>query len=383
MKLIERKFVFALLAGAAMCFGIFTGCDNGSGSNDGDDGDNVNVPSSDGINWTTEANGTLKIANNTSKDMIVFNGQSPSVNNILGGVRAGSNRFFDVSDDVDDFDVGGYLILRAISQDEYTAHKGNLSNAKIEYSAMATYGKGKKFSAEINPAYTGEYYYKVTNSGKIGMELRKNSPDGEKIGYLPALATNYTLYSDSSEGISVFPVYVYYSKSTGEVTTVKADSHFGSVTVAPRPVTVSTVTAIELPAEDVKWEDIVNDLSSPVAYISCINNVTNQGAYFTKAGTTRLNAQNGYDLLNAGEQNTFEIESSETGDDQNLIVTLYNGSIKVPVKDADKNSVPIKNGYNYTVTISYNGQGVRDSANYSAVIVEGAKRDISDEIESL
>ena len=40
-------------------------------------------------------------------------------------------------------------------------------------------------------------------------------------------------------------------------------------------------------------------------------------------------------------------------------------------------------GFDYTITISYNGQGIRDSANYSAIIVEGAKRDLSDEIESL
>jgi hypothetical protein len=26
------------------------------------------------VSWTTEANGTLKIANNTAKDMVVFNG---------------------------------------------------------------------------------------------------------------------------------------------------------------------------------------------------------------------------------------------------------------------------------------------------------------------
>ena len=55
----------------------------------------------------------------------------------------------------------------------------------------------------------------------------------------------------------------------------------------------------------------------------------------------------------------------------------------IPVKDAEGNSVLIKNGFDYTITISYNGQGIRDSANYSAIIVEGAKRDLSDEIESL
>lgn len=315
--------------------------------------------------------------------MIVFKGQSPSRSDILGGVRAGANRFFDISDDVDDFDVGGYLILRAISQDEYTAHEDNLGAAKIEYSAMATYGKGKKFSAEINPAYTGNYYYKVSNLGNIGMELRKNSLDGEKIAYLPALAKNCTIYSESSEGMSVFPVFVFYSKSTGEVTTVKAKDDFDSVSVSPRPVTDTTVTAIEFPASDIKWEDILNNLTSPVAYITCTNNVANQGAYFTKSATTRLKAQNGYDMLNAGEINTFEIASTETGANQNLIVTLYGGSIKVPVKDANGNEILIKNGYDYTVTVSYNGQGVRDSANYSAVIVEDGKRNVADEIESL
>ena len=163
------------------------------------------------VSYESEANGTLKIANNTTKDMVVFIGQTPSVNNVLGGVKAGSNRFFDISDDVDDFDVGGYLVLRAMSQEEYDANKPNLSLAKVEYSAMATYGQGKKFSTEINPAYTGDYYFKVTNSGRIGIELRKDSPDGEKLGYLPAFATNYTMYTSTPEGMSIFPVYVYYS----------------------------------------------------------------------------------------------------------------------------------------------------------------------------
>lgn len=335
------------------------------------------------VSYTSEANGTLKISNNTAKDMVVFIGQTPNINNVLGGVKAGSNRFFDISDDVDDFDVGGYIILRAMSQDEFDAKKSVLASAKIEFSAMATYGQGKKFSTEINPSYTGDYYFKVTNNGPVGIELRKDSPDGEKLGYLPALATNYTLYTNTTEGMSIFPVYVYYSKTSGKVHTVKSDSHFDSVTVAGRPLSDTSVVSIELPAQGVKWEDIVGNLSSPVAYISCTNNITNQGAYFTKAGTTRLKAQNGYDMLNPGELNTYEVQSTVEGSDLNLIVTLYNGQIKVPVKDSNGNSVIIKNGYDYNVTISYNGEGVQDSSNYSAIINQGEKRDISNEIESL
>jgi hypothetical protein len=101
-----------------------------------------------------------------------------------------------------DTETGGTGGGDGISLAEYDANKSNLANAKVEYSAMATYGQGKKFRAEISPAYTGDFYYKVTNGGRIGMELRKDSPDGEKIGYLPALATNYALYSNTSNDMT-------------------------------------------------------------------------------------------------------------------------------------------------------------------------------------
>lgn len=118
MKLIERKFALALLAGAALSMGIFAGCSDG-GSSGGDDGGDEPGTSSGGINWSNEASGTLTVLNNTNKDMILFQGQTPSASSILGGVRATSSRTFDISDDVDDFDVGGYMILRGISKDEY------------------------------------------------------------------------------------------------------------------------------------------------------------------------------------------------------------------------------------------------------------------------
>ncbi len=382
-KLRNRIFMGVLITFVAIC----SSCDMISNAVNKDNSNNgvEETPSGGdtGISWTSEANGTLKIANNTTKDMVIFQGQTPSVNTIIGGIRAGTNRFFDISDDVDDFSTGGYIILRGMDYDIYQENKGNLSSAKVEYSAMATYGQGKKFSSEINPAYTGDYYFKVTNLGRIGMELRKDSPDGEKLGYLPSLATNYTLYANSSDGFSIFPVFVYYNKSTGTVTSVKASSHFESVTVGPRPVTDTAVVGIELPAAGIQWEDIVGSLTSPVAYITCTNNVTNQGAYFTLAGTTKLKGQNGYDLLNAGEVNTFEVSATDEGLEKQLIVTLYNGAIKVPVRDKSGSQILIKNGYDYTVSVNFDGSDVQNASAYSAVIEEVSKRDISDEIESL
>lgn len=371
--------------------GVIPGGQNNGGQNQGgneggnNDGSNGNGSSSD-IDWNSEADGTLTVINNTAKDMIIFQGQTPSASNILGGVKGLSTRVFDVSDDVDDFAVGGYMILRGITLDEYEVNKTNLTKARIEYSAMATYKQGKKFRVEISPSYTGDYGYQVNNLGRIGMELRKNSPDGEKIGYLPSLATKELLYSDTTNQLTLFPVYVWYTRSTGQITTLHATSHFESVTVNPRPLTDATLPVREFPNDPtVTWESIVKSLVSPVAYVTVTNNVPNQGATFTLAAGSAVKAQNGYDGIESGEQLTFEMLSTADGTQKNIVITYYNGSIKVPVKFDGESGYPlIKNGYDYTITVNFAGGSVSDNDNYSATITESAKpRDMSSDIATL
>ncbi|MDR1220951.1 MAG: hypothetical protein LBK73_15275 [Treponema sp.] len=365
-----KNIVFLLLLAAAL---VLTACPNS-----GEDDD------SDGISWTSENNGTLTVINNTSKDMLIFRGQTPNASTILGGVRAGSAKTFDISDDVDDFDVGGYIILRGMSKDEYEANKTNLANARIDYSAMATYGQGKKFRAEINPAYSGNYYFKVTNAGRIGMELRKDSPDGEKIGYLPALATNYALYADSTDDLTIFPVYVFYSNTTKTVTTIRATSFAESVSVGPRPTTDQSVQTVRFPNDEkVQWDQIVGNIVYPVAFITVTNNVANQSSRFAAASKVYF-AQNGYDSINSGETLTFELKAADGGQHMNLNCAIYGGTVVVAVKDADGQTPAIKNGYDYTVSLDYTGGGgLTDPASYTAVITEGAKRNVENEIISL
>ena len=370
------SFLVLLLA-AALVLGL-AGC-----KVDDDGGGDGGTTGGDGITWTDEPSGTLTILNNTSKDMVLFQGQTPVASSILGGVRALTTKTFDISDDVTDFSVGAYIILRGMSSTEYNNNKSNLSNAKIEYSAMATYGQGKKFRAEINPAYSGDYYFRVTNGGRIGIELRKDSPDGEKIGYLPALATNYALYASSSTDMTIFPVYVFFSNVSKQVTTIKPTSFVESVSVGPRPVTDNSFSAIRFPNDpSIQWATIVASITYPVAFITVTNGVANQSARVASSSKVYF-AQNGYDSLNSGETNTFEIVGSVEGLSLNLNMTLYGGTVPVPIKQGGGTPL-IKNGYNYTVTFNYNGSGALDSGDsYTATITEGVKRDVSSEISSL
>ena len=372
MKKLQKLSVIFLAMMLAFCI---IGCDEDKG------GDNGGNNGSNDIDWNNEANGTLTVINNTSKDMVLFQGQTPSAGNILGGVKGLSTKTFDISDDVDDFNIGGYMILRGITKDEYEANKTNLTRARIEYSAMATYGQGKKFRTEISPNYIGDFGYRVTNIGRIGMELRKDGPDGEKVGYLPSLGSNVMLYADSSEGFSLFPVYVYYNRTNGQVTTLKPASQFESVGVSPRPATGNSIQSYIFPNDEgATWDSIKAGLISPVAYITITNNVPNQSARVTIAGSNRLKSQNGYDSIGAGETLTYEIESTVAGSLQNIVLQYYNGALNVQIlKDAA--SPTIKNGFDYTITITGTGQ---NASGYSNTFNESDNaRDLSGQIESL
>jgi hypothetical protein len=277
------------------------------------------------------------------------------------------------------------MVLRGITIDEYNANKSSLNRARIEYSAMATYGQNRKYRTEISPSYIGDYAYRVTNIGRIGMELRKDSPDGEKVAYLPSLASNMLLYADSTSGFALYPVYVYYTRSTGQVTTLKPTSLFETVTVSPRAATGGAVQAYTFPADiGATWDSIKSTLTSPVAYVTVTSNVPNQSGRVTTAGTNRIHSQNNFDTIGSGETLTYEIPSTVAGTQQNLVLVYYEGALQVPVRFADSSTNPVlKNGYDYTVTVNLTGSPSQASGYEVTITESAAARDLSSDIESL
>jgi len=240
---------------------IFTACQ------DTDDNEEV-----DSIKWENESNGTINVVNNTLSDMVLFRG-TPANDTILGGIRKSSSKTFDISGVVDDFDLGGYMILRGMTVNEYDKNKSNLANAKAEYTTLVTYGKEINYRTEINPAFFGDYGFKVTNTGRIGIELRQDSPDGAKISYIPPMSVNYAVYINSANPITVYPVYLIYNQTTHQLTSFTPTSIEDTVSIAPRLITDGNVMTYTLPVNTDKLQDIINEYNYPVAIIRCTNNV--------------------------------------------------------------------------------------------------------------
>jgi len=344
----------------------------------------------DGINWDGSNSGTLELINGSNKDMILFVGQTPAPSNMLGGVRAGATIKHDISGLVSDFNIGGYAILRGVSKDEYEKHSDDPSKAKIEFTAMVTYKTGTTYRYNIDRSFTGENAFKATNRGRIGIELRKDSPDGEKVAYLPALSVSQMIYTETTTPVTLFPVYVFFNKTTGEVSTLKSTTMFDAVMASPRPLSPpnnENVNTYFFPNDQtLTWDYIKGTLKQSAAYVTVVHSVTNQSAYVTIGLSKTLYSQNGYASISAGEKLTYEIESTDEGAGIGLIINFYNGSILVPVL-VDGEIPILKNGYDYTVSVSYTGGAsgnIQNVENYKATIVESKNpRDLSDQIESL
>jgi len=343
----------------------------------------------DDIKWDDDNGGTLEVMNGSNKDMVLFIGQVPRQEDIMGGVRAGKSKKYDIASHVSDFTVGGYAIVRGITRDEYNEKKFDLANAKWEFNSMVTYKAGQQYRINIDLSYTGNYAVRLTNKAKVGLELRKNSPQGEKVAYLPALGVNQMLYTQTTESITLFPVYVFYNGTTQEVSTLYTDDLDQSVTVSPRSATdAKGILTYVFPFNgDDAWERIKKQLKSPVAYIKVANNMEGQSVYFTNAGSSWLYSQEGFDAVGPGETLVFEVKSEDWDEDTqtggkrlNLQATYAGGTKQIYVlKEGEDSSPLIKNGYNYVVTIDLD----KTSGKYFATIEEREKRNLEDQITSL
>jgi hypothetical protein len=301
------------------------------------------------IKWSNDSNGTLKIDNNASKDMVLFIGMI-TPNNIIGGVRAGVSKDFNISSKVSDFQAGGRAVIYGITIDDYNANIENLSAAKVKYSAMVIYGGGRAYKTNIASDSIGDYMYRVTNNSRYGLELRKNNPDGERIDFIPAFAINWSMYANNTDPVYVFPVYVLYNATFQMIMSFTPNENGNPVfvTVTPRGANSGQVQTYTFSIN----QEI--PITSPVAYMN-VTNYTNLNCRVNIANNT-LTSVNGFNTINSGDTLRYAITSTYEGMEQDIIIQYLNGLIELPVRFTDDTTPPvIKNGYFYRVTVSGSG----------------------------
>jgi hypothetical protein len=330
--------------------------------------------------FRNNVNGTVEVVNNTSHDMLLFSGTDVtiSLNYIVGGVRAFSTNTVNFSTEAD-YTVGGYKVIRAVKESEF---KANGDKSRTDHSAMITYRDGAKFRTNIVSTTDGAFQYTVHNmNSQYALELRKNSPEGEKVAYLPRAEKNRVIQSPTGVPMTVFPVWIAFNNVTKSIVSFSpsdaGDSWEGEREVQPKSPT-GEVPSYRFPDSNI---DINFEIGFPFATVQVRNNAS-RDVVFRIANQDKM-PESGYKNITSGARESYEIISDGEGLDLNL--SMQNGAMKINVRVEDApDTLPIlENGYLYTVNLALKtGANPAQAASYTAYLVKGDALDKKDLLTS-
>ncbi|WP_461255120.1 hypothetical protein [Treponema sp. R80B11-R83G3] len=365
MKKLQKLCVLVLIVGLVVSF---AGC--------GDDevkGGDEYAKYYEG-SYRNNVNGSVEVVNNTSYDMLLFSGSAISINYIVGGVRAFSTNTVNFSTEAD-YTVGGYKVIHAVKEFEF---KANGDKSRIDNSAMITYRDGAKFRTNIVSTTDGAFQYTVHNmNSQYALELRKDSPEGEKVAYLVRAEKNRVIHSPSKTPMTLFPVWIAFNNVTKTIVPFSpsdaGDSWEGEREVQPKSPT-EDVPTYRFPDSNI---DINFNINFSFATIQVRNNA-GRDVVFRIANQEKF-PQSGYKNITSGTRESYEIISDGEGLDLNL--SMQNGAMKINVRfEAAPDVLPVlENGYVYSVNLQLvDNAPPSQASSYRAWLVKGAALDKND-----
>jgi hypothetical protein len=315
-----------------------------------------------GVEFAKGGTGSLAITNQAGFDVIIFAGRV-SNNTVLGGIRAGDERAFDIST-LNLPARNGSFLIRAASFDTYKRKNYRVTEADVLYTGLVVYDlnnpKDKtnlNIFAGINESQS-EWIY-VSNTSSFVLELRLDNPTGEKIATLAPLQENKQVFlSPLPQGMphQFYATYVYVDSSTSEIKSFVAKDRSERQRRIPGTDTVNPMVF--------GGPKSTSDIAYLVAFLR-MNNSTNESLNFMN-GTTWLADQKGRRLVESGQLATFEIPA-ESGDAGQLYTNLNMEFDST--KTLRLNSLSVKPGVVYDLIIS------DENGNYAYDIRETAYRD--------
>jgi len=369
MKKMLKMWVLMLIVG--LIFSL-AGCKDDDGKDPGTGGNYAQYY--DG-SFKNNRNGTVEVVNNTQYDMLLFTGETISLNYIVGGVKAGTRNTVNFSDK-SDYQVGGYVLLRAVKQTEFDTAK---DQSRIDHTAMVTYGEGKKFITNIVSTTDGAYQYTVYNRSRdYGLELRKNSPEGEKVAYLTKGEVRRVIQSPNRTELTLYPVWVAFNNVTKSIVTFTPNDTLSALDIQPKQPT-EDVSPYYFPMGGTNVNIAFPEVNLPFATIQVRNNA-GLNANFRVANTIRT-PESGYTGITSGARESYEIRAI-AGDSLDLNLAMSQGQIVVKVRfqsDPSASGVVIQNGYSYTVALTLKaGADPALAASYEAWLSTGTKMNTGD-----
>lgn len=265
-----------------------------------------------------DKNGSLTINNQASFDIVIFAGKVNG-GNIMGGIKAGGNRTFDLSK-LNLPGKSGSFLIRAVAARTYDRNNLRVQESDVLYAGLVVYNLNDpkdKTNINIYPGITQEpkEFIYVSNTSNFVLELRLETPTGDKIATLGPLEEFKKIYlTPKADGIpyTFYSTYVYVDPSTNEINSFTTTDRKQRLRQIPQTI-VQNPLKFEGPANS-------SQIAYNVAFLR-ISNQTGEGFMFMNSGLP-LADQKGNRYQSSGQKLTYELEAS-SGDAGELYANLF------------------------------------------------------------
>jgi len=247
--------------------------------------------------------GSLTINNQASFDVIIYAGKVAN-NTVLGGIRAGKSRTFNIST-LNLPAKNGSFLVRAASFEAYRSKNYRVTENDVLYTGLVVYDLNDpkdrtnlNIFAGINDKQN-EFIY-VSNTSRFVLELRLDNPNGEKIATLAPLQENKRVFLtplDQGMPYQFYATYVYIDPQSNEVKSFVAKNRSERQRRIPNAEGVNPMV-FSGPSD-------TSDISYLVGFLR-LKNETNESLNFMD-GTRWLPDQKGRRLVESGQFATFEL----------------------------------------------------------------------------
>ncbi|GHT86604.1 hypothetical protein FACS1894137_12420 [Spirochaetia bacterium] len=260
----------------------------------GDQSSSAKEASRADIKWDNDTNGLLFLHNSLKEPLVLFAG-AVNNRNILGGIRAESDRRIDFYGKMQE--QSGTFLLRAVKESVYRSEGSLIESKDVVYAQVITYDKkeAKAIQLDIDMRLGADSFVVIENFTQMALEVRLNSPRSETLTALGPIEMNKQVYLDiDPNGYVFYPVFKYYDDKNDVIQAVEPKGRGNGFLMNP----AIPGPGVSTPVIQFRDEDLLKNLNFTFCTI-IVRNEAEQGIYLQE-GRNRVMNQNHTNVVNPG-----------------------------------------------------------------------------------
>jgi len=352
MKKLLKLSALALILGLLVCLFGCSGGDDGGKKEEED-----NKTEEETVSFESFSPPSIYVDNKSGEKLVAFKG-SLNPNYLISGIPAyATNHGLAKTSSVNStlFTTTGDFALILVTEAEYNKNKANIGSAPVFAEIYAFYNNeatnNNRF--QISSKSGGSGRITLNNPTSWNIEIRKDGPTGEVLGYVASNMTNTVLRVEAPGDYSLYPVFKRYVPSDKEIYEVVPKYTSGALTGKPYAKDFALAAADGTSTWNLSEvaEKVNFTLSSGSFYLRIVNN-SNTAVRFTRGDDEQLTSM-GIKGIGPANTNVYSIKITRNPDGtypaSQEIAQLKIGTMQNPV------AVPTntyKLDYVYTITVT-------------------------------